>query len=179
MKKIWKFLQFINSSTEGNFIPDASETVITEDTPDEDDTSLQQSGQEHPSASSISPPIPPSKRKRPEKDSVDWEILNILKQSSDAHTRRPAKDESLVWAESVGLRMQRMNPRQRAVIRARVEQILLEIEFDPPMEQLSVPPQQSISMPATCQSGQSYATLTNVAHCFQDSSAVLSSYETN
>ena len=111
-----------------------------------------------------------SSKKRKTDGTVDNEtqVLALLQQSSDAIVKRrerPPRDANLTWAESIGLRMQTMAPRQRAVIRARVEQVMLEVEFG--------------TEPAQCSgmAHNSYTTLSSVAGVLGESSAMLSAFD--
>ena len=73
-----------------------------------------------------------SARRRAE--SPDSQALDILKHSLESSIRRremPSRDENMIWAESLGMRLQKMTPRQRAFVRAKVEQLMFDVEFAP------------------------------------------------
>ena len=74
-----------------------------------------------------------TKKKRADSES---QVLDILKQSSDAfigfREKRP-RDENITWAESIGVRLKNITPKQMALIRARIEQLTFDVEFAPEM----------------------------------------------
>ena len=112
-----------------------------------------------------------STTKRKRADSSDSQVLDILKQSSEAFLRRREmnqRDENVTWGESIGLRLKKMAPMQRAFIRIKVEQLMFDVECAPAFE-----------MPHNGEErigggGPTFTTLSSVDDLLQESSSVLS-----
>ena len=56
-------------------------------------------------------------------------MVDAMKRSTDAIISRKPKHECLVWAESIGMRMMVMTHQQRSLVRQRMEQAKIDLEF--------------------------------------------------
>ena len=78
------------------------------------------------------------------------------------------RDENVTWGESIGLRLKKRVPMQRAFIRIKVEQLMFDVQFAPAFE-----------MPQNGEErfgggGPTFTTLSSVAGLLQENAYVLS-----
>lgn len=72
-------------------------------------------------------PIRQVKKRKVELDPIDIEILSQLKKSSDESTSHD--DEEYTFGRSVALTLKRLEVKQKAQAKIRIQQLLYDIEF--------------------------------------------------
>ena len=109
-------------------------------TPQQSDSFTSQPPSPVPSASSSDVLLPPAKRKKGKGDEVDDVILGTLKSLQE---RRRGKDQQQCdeeghFGQQIAATLRRFTPRQKALAKLQIEQVLFSVEFPP--EETFYPP---------------------------------------
>ena len=79
-------------------------------------------------------------------DAIDIEILRQLKevttQPSTGVSTKNDTDEDFAYGRSIALSLKKLQPQQKSMAKLKIQQVLHDIEFLPPLPPLSYPPRE-------------------------------------